>query len=127
MTATGEGAIRAWLDDVWGRAEAAALLAGGDTAEPLARREVLAEVYDPAALAALRRLTTEGVFASDICRCPGGATLVLLDVDGEFIARASLHGPDTIAWERARFRNNLDLADPDGLRRRLERIGVRSV
>ena len=124
MTATGEAEIRGWLDDVWGRAEAAALLVGGDTDEPLARREVLAEVYDPAALADLRRLTTGGVFAGDVCRCLGGATLVLLDVDGEFIARGSLHGPDTVAWERARFRNNLDLADPDGLRRFMERIGA---
>lgn len=127
MTTTGEVEIRAWLDDVWGRAEGAALLVGGDTDEPLARREVLAEVYDPAALAELRRLTTEGAFAGDICRCLGGATLVLLDVDAEFVARGSLHGPDTVAWERARFRNNLDLADPDGLRRFLERIGVRAV
>ncbi|WP_338700810.1 hypothetical protein V2W30_27925 [Streptomyces sp. Q6] len=124
MPATGGTAIRAWLDDVWGRAEAAVLLAGGDTDVPLTERPVCGEVYDADALAELRALTTGGVFADDICRCLGGMTLVLLDAGGEFIARGSLHGPETVAWERARFRNNLDLTDPDGLRRFLERVGA---
>ncbi|MEU6348821.1 hypothetical protein ABZ896_05790 [Streptomyces sp. NPDC047072] len=121
----GSGAeIRAWLDDVWDRTEAAVVLRGGDDGGPLARREILAEFYDDEALAELRRLTTTGVFQDDICRCHGSVTVVLLDAAGEFIGSGSHHGGTDVSWERARFRNNLEVADPQGLLDFLGRHGV---
>ncbi|WP_448318108.1 hypothetical protein, partial [Streptomyces sp. CO7] len=115
MPAAAGDAVRAWLEDVWSRAGAALLLPGGELGPPLDRRPVLAEVFDPGALAGLRELTTGGTFTGDICRCHGHATLVLLDQDAEIAATASLHGTDTVAWQRARFRNDLEVADPTAL------------
>lgn len=111
--------IRAWLDDTWARTEAAVLLAGGE-GRPLAQRPIVGEVFDPAHLAELRELTTTGVFLDDICRCLGSLTVALLDADAEFIGSGSLHGTD-IAWERSRFRNNLEVAAPGPLLDFLER------
>ncbi|GAB7104620.1 hypothetical protein JCM4814A_29340 [Streptomyces phaeofaciens JCM 4814] len=107
--------IRAWLDEAWSRTEAAVVLAGGDDAGPLARRRVLAEVYDDDALAELRELTTTGAFTGDICRCFGSLTVALLDARGDFVGSGSHHGGTDISWERGRFRNNLEVADPERL------------
>ncbi|MER6352258.1 hypothetical protein ABT186_10495 [Streptomyces sp. NPDC001634] len=116
--------IRIWLDEVWGRTEAALVLEGGDDGGPLAERPVLGEVCDPEELAELRALTTAGDFLDDICRCYGSLTLALLDAEGEFIGSGSYHGRTDIAWERGRFRNNLQVADPAGLLDFLERRGA---
>ncbi|MFE0514768.1 hypothetical protein [Streptomyces sp. NPDC058964] len=129
MTSEGSGAragdeIRVWLDDVWDRAAAAVILRGGDDAGPLARRPVLAEIYDDGTLAELRALTTTGDFSGDICRCHGSLTVALLDAHGEFIGSGSHHGRTDIAWERGRFRNNLEVADPGQLLAFLERHGA---
>ncbi|MFF4550275.1 hypothetical protein ACFY1J_39710 [Streptomyces sp. NPDC001406] len=121
------GEIRAWLENVWDRAEAAVVLRGGDDAGPLARRTVLAEIYDDDTLAELRALTTTGDFTGDICRCHGSLTVALLDAHGEFIGSGSHHGRTDIAWERGRFRNNLAVADPDRLLAFLERHGRTSI
>ncbi|MFF4255981.1 hypothetical protein ACFY1L_32715 [Streptomyces sp. NPDC001663] len=122
--ASGE-VVRAWLDEVWERAEAAVVLDGGDNGGPLAGRRVRGEVFDPEALAELRSLTTAGEFADDICRCHGGLTIALLDAEGEFIGSGSVHGETDVSWERGRFRNNLEVADPAGLVAFLERHGIR--
>ncbi|MGH1554515.1 hypothetical protein ACRAWF_29030 [Streptomyces sp. L7] len=117
--------VRDWLDDVWGRTEAAVVLGGGDDGGPLARRGLIGEVFDPEELAELRTLTTTGEFADDICRCHGSVTIALLDAEGEFIGSGSVHGETDVSWERGRFRNNLEVADPERLVGFLERHGVR--
>ncbi|MEU6090335.1 hypothetical protein ABZ865_26720 [Streptomyces sp. NPDC047085] len=116
--------IRAWLEEVWSRTEAALILAGGDAGGPLADRPVLGELFAPADLTRLRALTTSGEFTGDICRCHGGLTVALLDVDGEFTGAGSLHGRTDVAWERGRFRNNLAVADPEGLCALLHQYGA---
>ncbi|UXY30092.1 hypothetical protein [Streptomyces sp. HUAS TT20] len=112
--------VRAWLDEVWDRTEAALILRGGDGAGPLGRRPVPAEIYDDDALAELCVLTTTGDFTGDICRCLGSLTVALLDAEGEFLGGGSLHG-EAVARERGRFRNDLTVADPAGLLAFLER------
>ncbi|MGP4045196.1 hypothetical protein [Streptomyces sp. 2A115] len=81
-------------------------------------------MLEPDDLAQLRTLTTTGELLGDFCRCLGSLTFALLDADGEFVGSGSLHGETDIAWERGRFGNNLEIADPDGLRRFLDRHGV---
>ncbi|WP_329258042.1 hypothetical protein OG223_36510 [Streptomyces sp. NBC_01478] len=117
--------VRDWLDEVWGRTEAAVVLAGGDDGGPLAKRGLIGEVFDPEELAELRTLTTTGTFADDICRCHGSMTIALLDAEGEFIGSGSVHGETDVSWERGRFRNNLEVADPEQLVGFLERLGIR--
>jgi hypothetical protein len=119
------GTIRTWLTDAWSRTEAALILGGPGLGTPLLERPVAGEVFTPAGLAELRALTTAGDFTGDICRCPGSPTLALLDADGEFIGTGSLHGGTDVSWERGRFRNNLTVADPEGLRVFLERHRTR--
>ncbi|MFB7337278.1 hypothetical protein FNH09_31775 [Streptomyces adustus] len=121
---TGGGETQRWLEDAWDRAEAAVVLVGGDDAGPLAGRRLLAEVYDDDALAELRELTTSGAFTGDICRCHGSLTVALLDAGGDFIGGGSCHGRDTVSWERGRFRDDLEVADPEGLSAFLHRYGV---
>ncbi|MEU2926604.1 hypothetical protein ABZ636_16405 [Streptomyces sp. NPDC007251] len=113
--------IRAWLAGAWSRTEAALILGGTALGTPLAGRPVVGEVFDRAGLAELRALTTTGEFLGDLCRCPGSPTVALLDADGAFIGSGALHGGRDISWERGRFRNNLTVADPDGLLAFLER------
>ncbi|MEU6258899.1 hypothetical protein [Streptomyces sp. NPDC047043] len=117
--------VRAWLDEVWERTEAAVVLEGGDNGGPLDGRRIRGEVFDPDDLAELRSLATAGEFADDICRCHGGPTIALLDAEGEFIGSGSVHGETDVSWERGRFRNNLEVADPAGLVAFLERHGIR--
>ncbi|GGN75746.1 hypothetical protein GCM10011579_056100 [Streptomyces albiflavescens] len=102
------------------------ILKHGDDGGPLAERRVLGEVFDRDGLAELRALTTTGEFLNDICRCHGSLTVALLDADGEFIASGSYHGRTDISWERGRFGNNLEVADPERLRAFLERRVGRS-
>ncbi|WP_053709966.1 hypothetical protein [Streptomyces sp. NRRL B-3648] len=116
--------IRAWPAQVWSRTEAALVLAGGDLRVPLADRPVLGEVFDDAALGELRGLATEGEFAGDICRCPGSLTVALLNAQGAVTGAAGLHGGTDLAWGRNRFRNNLAVADPQGLCAFLRRYGA---
>ncbi|MFJ9820550.1 hypothetical protein ACIRU3_35820 [Streptomyces sp. NPDC101151] len=116
--------VLAWLEETWSRTEAALILAGGDHGGPLADRPVLGELFDPDGLARLRALTTAGEFAGDICRCHGSLTVALLDAECEFTGAGSLHGGTDLAWERGRFRNNLVVADPEGLRAFLSRYGA---
>ena len=117
--------VRGWLDEVWGRTEAAVVLEGGDYSGPLAERRVCGEVFDPGDVAELWALTTTGEFADDICRCPGSVTIALLDAEGEFIGSGSVHGLTDVSWERGRFRNNLEVADPERFVAFLERVGIR--
>ncbi|MGX9886430.1 hypothetical protein [Streptomyces sp. NPDC002276] len=117
--------IRGWLDDVWGRTEAAVVLDGGDNGGPLAERGLIGEVFDAEGLAELRALTTTGTFMDDICRCFGSVTIALLDAEGEFIGSGSVHGLTDVSWEHDRFLNNLELTDPEKLVGFLERLGVR--
>lgn len=121
----GGAGIRDWLDAVWERAEAAVVLEGGDNGGPLAQRTVLGEVFGSEDLAELRALTTTGTFTDDICRCHGSVTIALLDAECEFIGGGSVHGETDVSWERARFRNNLEVADPERLVVFLERHGIR--
>ncbi|MEV6967899.1 hypothetical protein AB0M47_22595 [Hamadaea sp. NPDC051192] len=113
-----------WLADVWSRAASVQIADGGEDAGPIATRTVLAEIRDPAALAELRSATTTGSFTGDICRCHGSRTLVLRDAAGEVIAHASLHGYDTVSWERRRFRDDLIIAHPASLHLLLAAQGV---
>ncbi|MFJ9631201.1 hypothetical protein ACIRU8_26165 [Streptomyces sp. NPDC101175] len=122
----GGAVVRDWLDEVWGRTEAAVVLGGGDNAGPLAGRRLMGEVFDADDLAELRTLTTTGEFVDDICRCFGGVTVAPLDAEGEFIGSGSVHGLTDVSWERGRFRNNLEVADPERLVAFLERFGVRT-
>lgn len=117
--------VRDWLDEVWGRTEAALVLVGGDNGGPLAERRICGEVFDPEDVAELRALTTTGEFANDICRCHGSVTIALLDAECEFIGSGSVHGETDVSWERGRFRNNLEVADPERLVAFLERHGIR--
>ncbi|WP_406454247.1 hypothetical protein OH768_16245 [Streptomyces sp. NBC_01622] len=117
--------VRDWLDEVWRRTEAAVVLAGGDNGGPLAERELIGEVFDAEDLAELRALITTGTFIDDICRCFGSVTIALLDAEGEFIGSGSVHGLTDVSWERSRFWNNLEVADPERLVGFLERHGVR--
>jgi hypothetical protein len=117
--------VRDWLDEVWGRTAAAVVLEGGDNGGPLAERGLIGEVFDAEELAELRILSTTGTFADDICRCLGSVTVALLDTEGEFIGSGSVHGATDLSWERGRFRNNLEVADPERLVAFLERHGVR--
>lgn len=116
--------VRGWLDEVWGRTEAAVVLEGGENGGPLAERGLIGEVFDAEGLAELRALTTTGEFVDDICRCFGSVTIALLDAEGEFIGAGSVHGRTDVSWERGRFGNNLEVADPERLARFLERLGV---
>ncbi|WP_406173684.1 hypothetical protein [Streptomyces sp. NBC_00996] len=51
---TGGDEIRTWLEEAWGRTEAAVILQHGDDGGPLAERPVLGEVFDRDGLAELR-------------------------------------------------------------------------
>ncbi|MCP2323931.1 hypothetical protein HDA40_002438 [Hamadaea flava] len=97
-----------WLADVWSRATSVDVVEGGEEAGPIDERALLADIRDPTVLAELRSATTTGSFTGDICRCHGSRTLVLRD--GEVTACASMHGCDTVSWERRRFRDDLIVA-----------------
>ncbi|MGW2254303.1 hypothetical protein ACWCXH_29545 [Kitasatospora sp. NPDC001660] len=106
--------VREWLDEAWARTRLVRVIEGGEEDRPLSERDVLGWVEGPDELAELRVLTSAGGFTGDICRCPGSLTLSLHDADGEPVGRGTIHGDD-VAWERARFRDNLTVADPVGL------------
>ncbi|MEV0736503.1 hypothetical protein AB0I51_11110 [Streptomyces sp. NPDC050549] len=84
----------------------------------------MGEVFDAEELTELRALVTTGTFADDICRCHGSVTIALLDAEGEFIGSGSVHGRTDVSWECDRFRNNLEVADPERLVAFLTRLGV---
>ncbi|WP_208758392.1 hypothetical protein [Micromonospora violae] len=84
----------------------------------------MTELMDAVTVEAARELTTTGRFTGDICRCHGGPTIVLRDRAGDVLARAGLHGHDSVSWERSRFRNDLVVADPATLRLFLAGHGV---
>ncbi|MGW3175651.1 hypothetical protein [Streptomyces sp. NPDC001153] len=115
MSATSGAEVRDRPARAWSRTEGVLILGGPDLGTPLAERPVAGEVLAPQELTELRALTTTGEFTGDICRRPGSPTIALLDAAGEFIGAGSLHGGQDISWERARFRNNLTVADPDAL------------
>ncbi|MFF3908675.1 hypothetical protein ACFYZJ_22420 [Streptomyces sp. NPDC001848] len=97
---------------------------GGRGRRRTARRaSPLGAVFDSDDLAELRALTTTGDFLDDIYRCRGSGTVALPDAEGEFIGSGSHHGRTDTAWERGRFRNSLQVADPEGLLALLERHG----
>jgi hypothetical protein len=60
-------------------------------------------------------LTTVGRLTHGICRCQGGPTLVLRGHDDGVLGSASLHRYGRVSWDRPRFGNDLDVADPTGL------------
>ncbi|MBV1855574.1 hypothetical protein [Catellatospora tritici] len=117
-------AVRQWLARAWSAATRVALLAGGEDAPPVANRPVLARVDDPVALDRLRRLTTTGTFAGDVCRCPGDLTIALYGEDGALLGAATVHG-DRLSWERGRFGDDLVLADPVRLELYFSELGIR--
>lgn len=113
-----------WLAETWGQTRTVRVLAGGLYDGPLIDRAVLAEIVDPARLATARQLTTNGVFTGGTCRCPGSLTLALYDVDGRVLGGATLHGHGSISWERSRFADDLDIAEPTALALFLSECGV---
>lgn len=115
--------VDVWLDEVWERTDTVHILAGGEDGGPLADRTLLGWIDDPDDLARLRELSRTGAFTGSVCRCHGSLTLGLCDTDGELVGHASLHGTDTIAWNRARFRDDLEMSDPLGLALLLARNG----
>ncbi|MFJ6940321.1 hypothetical protein [Streptomyces sp. NPDC101132] len=119
--------MEAWLAEVWARTRLVQVLAGGEDAGPLDERPLLGWVEDAGPLADLRSLATLGRFTGDVCRCPGGFTLSLHDAGGEPLGRASLHGVGTVSWERGRFGDDLEVADPVGLALLLARHGAPDV
>ena len=125
MSGASAAEILDWLDEVWGRTAAAVVLEGGDNYGPLAERGLIGEVFDAEELAELRSLTTTGAFIDDACRCFGSVTIALLDADGEFIGSGSVHGGTDVSWERDRFGNNLEVADPEQMVAFLGRLRIR--
>jgi hypothetical protein len=116
--------LREWLGDVWSQTDVVQVIAGGEDGGALSRRAVLAEVRGAASVDALRMLTTAGHFTGDICRCPGGPTVVLRDASGEVLAGAGIHGYGSVSWDRSRLRNDLTVADPAGFHLFLAEHGV---
>jgi hypothetical protein len=108
------------LERVWSRARVVQVVDGGEFDGPIPDRTVLATLPVDAA----RTLTTEGRFTGDICRCPGGLTIVLRDGTDRILAGGSLHGYGRVSWERSRWRDDLDVADPAGLHILLAAHGV---
>jgi hypothetical protein len=113
-----------WLDDVWSQTSAVQIVEGGEIDGPVSGRAVLVAFSDAASVDALRALTTAGRFTGDVCRCAGEPTLVLRGPAGQVLASGSLHGHGRVSWDRARSRNDLDVADPAGLRLFLAERGV---
>lgn len=113
-----------WLDDVWSRARVVQVVEGGEDGGLLSGRAVLAELRGAGSVDETRVLTTAGRFTGDICRCPGGPTIVLRDSGGGVLGRAGLHGYGSVSWERSRFRNDLAVADPAALHLFLAGQGV---
>ncbi|WP_157437894.1 hypothetical protein [Actinoplanes subtropicus] len=116
--------LRDWLDGVWSRTSVIQIVEGGEDAGPFPGRAVLAEIRDAASVDLLRKLTTIGSFTGDICRCPGGSTVVLRGAAGQLLASASIHAYGSVSWERSRFRNDLVVADPAGLHLFLAETGM---
>jgi hypothetical protein len=104
----------AWLEQVWAGAAALLVVDGGEDQVPPARRTVRAWLDRSDDLTAMRQLSTTGQFTGDICRCLGSHTLLLVDRNSDPVGSASVHGYDRISWQRARFRNDLIIADPVG-------------
>jgi hypothetical protein len=116
-----------WLSDVWARTRTVWILSGGLADGPLDDRELLAELVDPDQLSRARELTTNGRFTGDICRCLGGPTLALYDVDDQILGSATLHGHGSVSWERDRFADDLDVAEPTALTLFLSECGVNGI
>ncbi|MGN9766574.1 hypothetical protein ACTMS2_15620 [Micromonospora sp. SD12] len=114
--------IRRWLNGAWIRARRLEVLPGGEDAPPPGRRQPIAVIDDIDYLDRVRKWTTTGEFAHDVCRCPGDLTLALYDSGNVLIGSATLH-PGRISWERDRFRNDL-LASEVELRLFLSQFGV---
>ncbi|MFJ7158734.1 hypothetical protein ACIQUQ_27850 [Streptomyces sp. NPDC101118] len=119
--------MEGWLAEVWARTRLVQVLAGGEGTDPLDERPLLGWIEGAGPLAELHSLSTPGRFTGDVCRCPGGFTLSLHDADGEPLGRATLHGVDTVSWERGRFGDDLVVADPVGLALLLARYGAPGV
>ncbi|GIG93423.1 hypothetical protein [Plantactinospora endophytica] len=113
-----------WLEEVWSRTHAVQIVEGGEGGGPLLGRAVLAELVDAVSVDAVRVLTTTGRFTGDVCRCPGGLTVMLRDIAGAVLASASLHGYGSVSWERSWWRNDLVVADPAALHLFLAGHGV---
>ncbi|SBT44157.1 hypothetical protein [Micromonospora auratinigra] len=116
-----------WLPKVWTGTRQVRILDGGLLGGPVADRAVLAEITDRDRLARLRELTTTGDFTGDICRCPGRLTLALYDADDVLRGSATVHGHGSVSWERSRFRDDLDVAEPTALTLFLAECGVRDM
>ncbi|MEU4771173.1 hypothetical protein [Micromonospora sp. NPDC023644] len=113
-----------WLSDAWARTRAVRVLDGGLDGGPLADRAVLAELTDPDRLARARELTTGGRPTGDICRCTGDVTLALYDAQDRPVGSAGIHGHGSVSWERTRFADDLEVAEPAALALFLSECGV---
>ncbi|MCX4388229.1 hypothetical protein OG777_15000 [Micromonospora peucetia] len=114
--------IQCWLNEAWARVKRLEILPGGEDFPPLSRRQSIAVIDVGDDINRVRKWTTEGEFAEDVCRCPGDLTLALYDAGNLLIGSATLH-PGRISWERNRFWNDL-LASEVELRLFLSRFGV---
>jgi hypothetical protein len=116
-------AVRAWLDDVWSRARRFAVLEGGESDIPVARRRPLAETNDVSVVRRVGAWLTTGLFTGDICRCPGELTIALYDDRRELTGSATLH-EERVSWERDRFQNDLLIRSVAPLYVYLSNVGV---
>ncbi|MEU4680742.1 hypothetical protein [Micromonospora sp. NPDC023737] len=88
---------------------------------------MLVELVGQARISRARDLTTSGQLTGDICRCLGSLTLALYDSDDTVIGSATIHGHGSVSWERSRFANDLDVADPTALTLFLSECGVTGI
>jgi hypothetical protein len=116
-------AIRAWLDSAWSRARRLAVLEGGESDIPVARRRPLFETSEVTDLRAIGEWLTTGLFTGDICRCPGELTFALYDDRRETIGSGTLHG-ERVSWERRRFQNDLRIRSVAPLYVYLSKVGI---
>ncbi|MFC4037722.1 hypothetical protein ACFO1B_04730 [Dactylosporangium siamense] len=105
-------AITAWLDAAWAATAAVHVVEErgvrfrpGNAPRPVPPPVVtlLGVVTDPAALAALRRESSTGVFGGDVCRCGPDLKLQLRAAGGDVLGVGDVHRHGCVVWEQHRF------------------------
>ena len=117
-----EREIKTWLECSWRKVKRLELVrcddfrqAGSDILASLNKRPDLDRIRDP---------TSTGKFAGDACRCHGGYSILLYDVNDLLIGEGNVCGGKRVAWNRSTYRNDLEISNPLGLIRLLIEIGV---